>query len=117
MPVYNPPLRDMQFVMHEVLNVEAELKALPSHAETDADTINAVLEEGGKFAAEIVFPLNISGDAEGCQLDKATHEVKTPTGFKEAYAKYLEGGWAALRAIPNMAARACLSWSTSASTR
>jgi len=100
MPVYNPPLRDMQFVMHEVLNVEAELKALPSHAETDADTINAVLEEGGKFAAEIVFPLNISGDAEGCQLDKATHEVKTPTGFKEAYAKYLEGGWAALSCDP-----------------
>ena len=100
MPVYNPPLRDMQFVMHEVLNVEAELKALPSHAETDADTINAVLEEGGKFAAEIVFPLNISGDAEGCQLDKANHEVKTPTGFKEAYAKYLEGGWAALSCDP-----------------
>ncbi|MEZ5645877.1 MAG: acyl-CoA dehydrogenase C-terminal domain-containing protein [Burkholderiaceae bacterium] len=100
MPVYNPPLRDMQFVMHEVFNVEAELKALPPHAETDADTINAVLEEGGKFAAEIVFPLNISGDAEGCQLDKETHEVRTPTGFREAYGKYLEGGWAALSCDP-----------------
>ena len=100
MPVYNPPLRDMQFVMHEVLEVGDVLKTLPAHAETDADTINAVLEEGGKFAAEIVFPLNISGDAEGCQLDKSTHEVKTPTGFKEAYAKYLEGGWAALSCDP-----------------
>ena len=100
MPVYNPPLRDMQFVMHEVLNVGSVLQTLPAHAETDADTINAVLEEGGKFAAEIVFPLNISGDAEGCQLDKATHEVKTPAGFKEAYAQYLAGGWAALSCDP-----------------
>ncbi len=96
MPIYNPPLRDMQFVMHEVLRVEDELKVLPAHAETDADTINAVLEEGGKFAAEVAFPLNISGDAEGCTLDKTTHAVTTPKGFKEAYAKYVEGGWAAL---------------------
>ncbi len=96
MPVYNPPLRDMQFLLHEVFKVADEYKALPAHAETDADTINAVLEEGGKFAAEVTFPLNISGDEEGCTLDKATHEVKAPKGFKEAYAQYIEGGWAAL---------------------
>ena len=71
MPQYNPPLRDMQFVMHEVLDVVAELKALPEHADVDADTINAVLEEGGKFAAAVVAPLNQSGDAEGCTLDRA----------------------------------------------
>jgi len=100
MPTYNPPVRDMQFVLHEVLNVAEELKALPAHAETDADTINAVIEEAGKFAAEVTFPLNISGDEEGCVLDKATHEVKTPTGFKEAYAKYVEGGWPALSCDP-----------------
>ena len=100
MPVYNPPLRDMQFVMHEVLDVGSALKAMPVHAETDADTINAVLEEGGKFAAEVTFPLNISGDAEGCTLDPATHEVKAPRGFKEAYAKYVEGGWPALSCDP-----------------
>ncbi len=100
MPSYNPPVRDMQFVLHEVLNVAEELKALPAHAETDADTINAVIEEAGKFAAEVTFPLNISGDEEGCVLDKATHEVKTPKGFKEAYAKYVEGGWPALSCDP-----------------
>ena len=100
MPAYTPPLRDMQFVLHEVLKVSDEFKALPPHAEVDADTINAVLEEGGKFAAEVAFPLNISGDTEGCTLDKATHEVTTPTGFKEAYAKYVEGGWAALSCDP-----------------
>ncbi|BEP33783.1 acyl-CoA dehydrogenase C-terminal domain-containing protein [Variovorax sp. V59] len=100
MPSYNPPLRDMQFVLHEVLNVADELKALPAHAETDADTINAVIEEAGKFAAEVTFPLNISGDEEGCTLDKATHEVKTPKGFKDAYARYVEGGWPALSCDP-----------------
>lgn len=100
MPSYNPPLRDMQFVMHEVLNVTESLKQIPRHADTDADTINAVLEEGGKFAAEVVFPLNISGDTEGCKLDKTTHEVSAPKGFKEAYAQYVEGGWAALSCDP-----------------
>jgi alkylation response protein AidB-like acyl-CoA dehydrogenase len=100
MPSYNPPLRDMQFVMHEVLKVSDALKQIPRHADTDADTINAVLEEGGKFAAEVVFPLNISGDAEGCKLDKTTHEVTAPKGFKEAYAQYIEGGWAALSCDP-----------------
>ena len=100
MPTYTPPVRDMQFVLHEMLNVAEELKALPAHAETDADTINAVIEEAGKFAAEVTFPLNISGDEEGCTLDKATHEVKTPKGFKEAYGKYVEGGWPALSCDP-----------------
>ena len=96
MPTYTPPLRDMQFVMHEVFKVTDEFKAMPQHAEVDVDTINAVIEEAGKFASEVIFPLNISGDTEGCTLDKVTHEVKTPTGFKEAYDKYVEGGWAAL---------------------
>jgi alkylation response protein AidB-like acyl-CoA dehydrogenase len=100
MPIYNPPLRDMQFVMHEVLKVTDEFKVLPKYADIDADTINAVLEEGGKFASEVTFPLNISGDEEGCTLDKATHEVTPPKGFKEAYAKYVDGGWAALSCDP-----------------
>jgi alkylation response protein AidB-like acyl-CoA dehydrogenase len=100
MPQYTPPLRDMQFLMHEVLGAVDELKLLPRHAEIDADTINAVLEEGGKFAAEVLAPLNLPGDAEGCTLDKATHEVKTPKGFKDAYAQYVEGGWPALSVDP-----------------
>ena len=96
MPTYNPPLRDMQFVMHEVLHVVDDFKQIPKHAEIDAETINAVLEEGGKFASEVIFPLNVSGDSEGCTLDQATHAVTTPKGFKEAYKTYVEGGWAAL---------------------
>ena len=100
MPHYTPPLRDMQFVMHEVLKVTDELKVLPPHADIDADTINAVLEEGGKFAVDVTFPLNISGDEEGCTLDRTTHEVTAPKGFKQAYAQFVEGGWAALSCDP-----------------
>ena len=100
MPTYTPPLRDLKFVLHELLDVTSTLKTLPPHADIDADTINAVLEEGGKFAAEVVFPLNASGDAQGCLHDKATHEVRTPDGFRAAYEKYVEGGWPALSADP-----------------
>jgi len=100
MPSYTPPLRDMHFVLHEVLNVTEELKLLPRHADMDVETLNAVLEEGGKFASEVLFPINISGDQQGCTLDKATHEVHPPTGFKEAYLQYVEGGWPALAGSP-----------------
>ncbi len=100
MPIYTPPLRDMQFVMHEVFKVTDEFKAMPAHADVDADTINAVLEEAGKFAAGVAFPLNISGDTEGCKLDNQTHEVTPPKGFKEAYRQYIEGGWPALSCAP-----------------
>ncbi|MFM2261948.1 MAG: hypothetical protein RI959_624 [Pseudomonadota bacterium] len=100
MPSYTPPLRDMQFVMHEVFNVVDELKVCPPHAELDVDTVNAVLEEGGKFAAEVAFPLNISGDQEGCKLDQSTHQVTVPQGFKAAYATYVEGGWPSLSCDP-----------------
>ncbi|KAF1023068.1 MAG: 3-methylmercaptopropionyl-CoA dehydrogenase [Paracidovorax wautersii] len=96
MPQYTPPLRDMQFLLHEVLQVTDAYKAMPAHAEVDADTMNAVLEEGGKFAAEVTFPLNLSGDEQGCTLDKNSHAVTTPEGFKQAYAHYVEGGWPAL---------------------
>jgi len=100
MPQYHPPLRDMQFVLHELLDITVELKALPAHAEVDAATIDAVLEEGGKFAADVIAPLNASGDQQGCTLDQATHEVKAPEGFREAYAKYVEGCWPALACDP-----------------
>ena len=100
MPSYTPPLRDMRFVLHEVLDVVSTLKALPAHADVDAETIDAVLEEGGKFASEVLAPLNAVGDTQGCTLDRVTHEVTAPAGFKEAYAKYVEGGWPALSSDP-----------------
>ncbi len=97
---YIAPLRDMQFVLHELLQVESELKQMPAHAEVDLDTINQVLAEGAKFASKALFPLNHPGDREGCHLDAATHEVSTPKGFKEAYRQYVEAGWPALSCDP-----------------
>ena len=100
MPTYTPPLRDMQFVLHELFKVTDDLQAVPRYADLDADTISAVLEEAGKFAAEVAFPINISGDTEGCHLDPATHAVRTPTGFKAAYQQFVAGGWPALSCDP-----------------
>jgi alkylation response protein AidB-like acyl-CoA dehydrogenase len=100
MPQYNPPIRDMQFLLHEVFDAVATLRTLPPHAEVDADTLNAVLEEGGKFASQVTAPLNLSGDAEGCTLDIDSHEVRAPKGFKQAYAQYVEGGWPSLSSDP-----------------
>ena len=100
MAIYNPPMRDMQFVMHELLNAVPKLQEVPAHADLDAQTLNAVLEEGGKFAAEVLLPLNQSGDRQGCSLDRSTHAVATPQGFKEAYAKYVQAGWPSLSTDP-----------------
>ncbi|WP_313301525.1 acyl-CoA dehydrogenase C-terminal domain-containing protein [Diaphorobacter sp.] len=100
MPTYTPPLRDMQFLLHEVFQVSKDYQQMPAYAEFDADTVNAVLEEAGKFAANVTFPLNITGDEEGCTLDKATHEVTTPKGFKDAYKQFIDGGWPALSCDP-----------------
>jgi alkylation response protein AidB-like acyl-CoA dehydrogenase len=98
---YVAPIRDMQFVLHELLKVEDELKQMPYYGDVDADIINQVLEEGGKFTSEVLFPLNHSGDREGCHHDAATQTVTTPKGFKEAYQQYVEGGWAALSCSPD----------------
>ena len=100
MPSYRAPLRDMQFVLHELLEVDAALSALPSHASLDAATINQVLEEGGKFVAEVIFPLNQSGDREGCHFHAETHSVTTPQGFVDAYRRYVDAGWPSLSCDP-----------------
>ncbi len=97
---YTPPLRDMKFVLHELLGVEQELKALPAHADVDAETIDQVLEEAGKFCSKVLFPLNQTGDAEGCTY-VGDGVVKAPKGFKEAYQQYVEAGWPSLSSDPN----------------
>ncbi len=97
---YLAPLRDMQFVLHELLNVEAELKAMPVHESLDADTINSIAEEAAKFTQTVTYPLNQSGDAEGCHHDKVSGAVTAPKGFKEAYAQFVEAGWPSLSCDP-----------------
>jgi alkylation response protein AidB-like acyl-CoA dehydrogenase len=97
MPAYNPPLRDLRFVLFDLLKLDTELKAMPRHAAVDADTIHQVLEEAGKFASQVAFPINQSGDREGCTFH-GNSVVTTPKGFKEAYKKYTEAGWPGLAA-------------------
>ncbi|MBU2872486.1 acyl-CoA dehydrogenase [Marinobacter salexigens] len=67
-------------------------------ADATPDLISAVIDEAGKLAAEVIQPTNQNGDREGCHYNPDTHEVKTPEGFKEAYKKFVEGGWTALDA-------------------
>jgi len=100
MPQYQAPLRDMQFVLHELLQVEDVLKTLPAHADTNRELIDQVLEEGGKFTSQVLFPLNHSGDREGCHFDSQSKTVTPPKGFKQAYQQYVEAGWAALACDP-----------------
>ncbi|MGD9942397.1 MAG: acyl-CoA dehydrogenase C-terminal domain-containing protein [Burkholderiaceae bacterium] len=99
MPQYLPPLRDMQFVLHELLDIENTLKSLPAHAETGRELIDQVLDEGGKFCADVLFPINRSGDEEGCTY-VGDGVVRTPAGFKDAWEQFKAGGWPTLTCDP-----------------
>jgi len=90
MTTYDPPLRDMRFVLNEFLQVQ-NLSNLPGFAEATPDLIDAILEEGAKLHSEVIHPINQSGDQEGCHHEG--DRVTTPKGFKEAYDTYSEGGW------------------------
>jgi Acyl-CoA dehydrogenases len=85
------PVRDMQFVLFDLFDFEAHCRAIPEFAETSADVVNAILEELAKFCENVLAPLNAVGDREGCQLNG--HEVKTPSGFREAYQQFVAAGW------------------------
>ena len=93
---YKAPLRDMQFVLYEVLNGDEILPALPGCEDATREIMDAMLIEGAKLAENVLAPLNSSGDREGCHYDTETHNVKTPEGFPEAYRQFAEAGWTAL---------------------
>ncbi len=100
MSQYTPPLRDMQFVLHELLEADKQYQEIPRHQEVSRELIDQVLEEGGKFCAEVLHPLNRSGDEEGCEL-RADGVVKTPAGFKDAWQEFTAAGWPALSCEPD----------------
>jgi alkylation response protein AidB-like acyl-CoA dehydrogenase len=95
---YQSPTRDIQFVLHELLQVPAMLASW-GQPEFDADTIDQVLTAAGQFASEVIAPLNASGDQHGCSMPSAG-VVKTPPGFKEAYAEFAKNGWNGLACDP-----------------
>ena len=92
MPSYTPPTKDMQFVLHDVLNISGS--DIPGYDDLDADFTAAILDEAGKLTSEVLAPLNVVGDKEGCRLENGV--VYTPTGFKEAFEHVKEGGWTGL---------------------
>ncbi|MDI5987105.1 acyl-CoA dehydrogenase C-terminal domain-containing protein [Halomonas sp. M4R5S39] len=98
MPDYQAPLRDLRFVMDEMLDYPAHYARLSGGEEATPDVVAAILEEGARFAREVLLPLNQSGDREGCLLEGG--EVKAPKGFRQAYQQYVEGGWPSLAADP-----------------
>jgi alkylation response protein AidB-like acyl-CoA dehydrogenase len=97
MPIYSAPLRDMQFVLHDLLQVSRQ--DVPGFADLDRDFTAAVLEEAGRVASDVLLPLNAAGDREGCILENGV--VRTPTGFREAFAMVREGGWTAIDCDPD----------------
>jgi len=94
MPQYTAPARDARFIISEVLGIAAYAN-LPAFAAASPDIVDAVIEEGGKFAAEVLFPLNASGDVQGCTRHQ-DGRVETPDGFKQAHAQFREAGWGTL---------------------
>jgi alkylation response protein AidB-like acyl-CoA dehydrogenase len=96
MPDFTAPVRDIRFVINEVLESEKLYQTLPGFEESTEELMNAIVEEGARFAENVVAPLNRSGDEEGCHW--TAEGVATPAGYKEAYQQYVENGWPALSA-------------------
>ena len=96
MTTYIPPIKDIQFVLHDVLKI-SELD-VPGYEDLDPDFTQAILDEAGKIAANVLHPLNKVGDEEGCTLENGV--VRTPKGFKEAFDQLREGGWTGLDCDP-----------------
>ena len=87
---YTPPLDDISFVLNEIAGLK-DVATLPGCEDATPDLVNTIIEEAGKFAAEVLAPLNHGGDVEGCKIENGV--VRTPTGFKKAYKQFAESGW------------------------
>ena len=90
---YSAPIADMRFLLEHVIGF-SDIAGLPGYEEASPDLVDAVLEESGRISAEVLAPLNHSGDIEGCSFENGV--VRTPKGFPEAQRKFAEGGWVSL---------------------
>jgi hypothetical protein len=97
MPTYEAPIRDMQFLLNDVLQIQ-KYSNLPGFADASPDVVDAILQEAAKVCQDVLQPLNQIGDRQGCTFKDG--EVTTPEGFKEAYATFVEGGWPSLACDP-----------------
>src|SRR5215213_4715649 len=98
MPTYKAPVEDVQFLLNDVFHME-RYGNMPGFADATPDTLTAILEEAAKLAEEVIQPLNRVGDLEGCKRHD-DGSVTTPTGFKEAYKLYADGGWMGISVPP-----------------
>lgn len=89
MPSYTAPVADLQFLLHEVLNVTAQ--DIPGYADLEPEFTGAILDEAGKLARDVFAPLNAVGDRQGCRLENGI--VHTPDGFRDAFEAMKAGGW------------------------
>ncbi|HUP91571.1 MAG TPA: acyl-CoA dehydrogenase C-terminal domain-containing protein [Solimonas sp.] len=94
MPAYKAPLRDMRFLINEVFDFKSHYAGLSNGKDADPDTVNAILDECAKYCEEVLSPLNLPGDEEGCHFEGG--KVRTPKGFKQAYEQFVAGGWQGL---------------------
>ncbi|KFJ09791.1 hypothetical protein DR66_1878 [Delftia acidovorans] len=95
---YQPPLQDIRFVQQHWLGAEADWRRMPAHEALDQETADMVVEAAGRFCADVLAPLNGPADLQGCRLEEG--RVRTPDGFPEAYAAFVEAGWPALACAP-----------------
>ena len=95
---YKAPLRDMRFVMNEVMDYPQHYRQLGSGEEATPETVDAILDAAASYCEEVLAPLYVSGGEEGCHLEAGT--VRTPAGFKDAYDQFVQGGWQGLSFPP-----------------
>ena len=98
MPTYKAPLDDIRFVLEDLLDV-GQLSGLPGYADATPELLAAILEEAAKLCEDVLAPLNQPGDSQGCRYENGV--VRTPTGFRDGYTAYVQGGWPAMVASPD----------------
>lgn len=92
MPIYQAPVKDIQFTLHDVLDFVPTLQSQTGQEGLDRETVDSIVEEAGRFCSEVLFPTNWPGDQQGCLFDAQSNAVRPPAAFRQAYRHFTEGG-------------------------